>query len=76
MTFDQLVKLWSTRKYDPCPRAHTPAEAWDMDENGEYGGGTGTWDEIETFHCLGKLTWDEYAAISKATDAVHPKTKP
>ena len=69
MTFDQLVKLWSTRKFDPCPHATTPDEAWQMDEDGEFGGGPGTWDEIVSFMCLGFLTPDEYAQISAASYA-------
>jgi hypothetical protein len=69
MTLDQLVKLWSTRKYDPCPHATTPDEAWQMDQDGEFGGGPGTWDEIVSFRCLGMLTPDEYAEISAASYA-------
>jgi hypothetical protein len=64
LTFDALVKLWSTRKFDPCPHATTPDEAWQMDEDGEFGGGPGTWDETVSFMCLGLLTPDEYAQIS------------
>jgi hypothetical protein len=69
MTFDALVELWSTRKFDPCPHATTPDEAWQMDEDGEFGGGPGTWDEIVSFMCLGLLTPDEYDQISAASSA-------
>ncbi len=67
MTFDALVELWSTRKFDPCPHATTPYEAWQMDEAGEFGGGPGTWDEIDGFRNLGKLTPEEYVEISEAS---------
>jgi hypothetical protein len=44
-----------------------------MDQLGQLGGGPGTWDEIESFLNQRKLTWAEYAAVSKAFDALHPK---
>jgi len=67
LTWDALVKLWSTRKFLPCPHATTPYEAWQMDQNGEFGGGPGTWDEIDGFRNLGKLTPEEYGQISAAS---------
>ncbi len=73
MTFDQLVKLWSTRKYLPCPHATTPDEAWWMDQNGAFGGGPGTFDEIMTFKDMGQLTPEEFDVISLAVDAAHPR---
>ena len=76
MTFDQLVELWSTRSYDPCPHASTPDEVWQMDQDGEFGGGPGTWDEIAGFWATGKLITDECHVISGATDACHPRAQP
>ncbi len=73
MTLDQLVKLWSTRKYLPCPHATTPDEAWQMDQDGEFGGGPGTFDEIMMFKSLGFLTPEEFHIISLAVDACHPR---
>jgi len=76
MTFDVLVKLWSTRKFDPCPHATTPHEAWQMDQDGEFGGGPGTWDEIVSFMCTGRLTRAEYAEISEASYAYRKGLSP
>jgi hypothetical protein len=46
-----------------------------MDEDGEFGGGPGTWDEIDGFRNLGKLTPEEYAQIS-ATSYAYRKGLP
>ena len=76
LTWDALVKLWSTRKFLPCPHATTPHEAWQMDQDGEFGGGPGTWDEIDGFRNLGKLTPAEYEEISEASYAYRKGLSP
>jgi hypothetical protein len=66
MTWEDLVKRWAARRFEPVPKPKTIEEVWSMGDGNRVRGAPGTWEEILDMYGRGDLSEDEYRTVLRA----------